>query len=128
MSGTYDMTALQPHDTTSEAWALATLRFILRDTTAPFAFADAELTAALNARAAITSGATHYRPHTTAVALIRGDPHRALTERIDNASIQHRNATEITSGILNDYAWVDDLIEAATGTRPTTGKAVSVRW
>lgn len=121
----YDPTVLSPIAVKSAAWALNTLRMILRDTTSPERFTDDELNAALNLRVFKVENddgtvSKYYRPHVTAAALIRSDPTRAVSESIDNASERRQEPASIAAGILRDYAPIDDLIFDESGYRPGT--------
>lgn len=121
MSSSYDPSDLQGTDPTSEAWALAWARFLLRDTVVPFAYEDAEVEAVLTSTAFTHSGSTYYRPHVAAAALVESDPDRPISESLLSASVTHRSGGSIARGIRTSGAWVDDLIEAATGgTRPAS--------
>lgn len=119
----YDPTVLSPIAVKDAAWALNTLRMILRDTTSPERFTDDELSAALELRTFTVENdagenVVYYRPHVAAAALVRTDPNRAIQESVDNASETRQRPGAIASGILRDYARIDDLIYDDSGERP----------
>lgn len=124
----YDPGNLQPSDPTDAAWALAWVRFLTRDTAVTPERADAELTALLTATAWVHDGSTYYRPHWAAATLVEGDPDRPDAESTLGASVTNRNADGLARSIRRAGAWVDDLIEAATGLRPPTGRTLDVTW
>lgn len=118
----YDPTVLSPIAVTDAAWALNTLRFILRDTTAPERYSDSELSAALELRAFTTDNSegvetTYYRPQAVAASLIRSDPDRAITESIDNASETRNTPGTVAAGIEREWVRIDELIEIECGCR-----------
>ena len=125
----YDPLDLTPNDTTDGTWALAWTRFLLRDTSATPAFADAELNAVLESTAFEHETVTHYRPHVAAATLIESDPDRATSESILGVSTTTRSPTAIASAIRKSGRWVDDRIEAATGgVRPPSGRELTPVW
>jgi hypothetical protein len=120
-----DLSALQTHDPTDLAWAVAWTRSLLRDTTETPTYSDPELVAGLTARAFKVEGVVYYRPHVLAAALVQADPTRAQSESLLGASVTHRDAASAAAGIRSLNGWIDDLIEAASGTRPPLGRSLT---
>lgn len=120
---------LTPNDTTSEAWALAWLRFYLRDTDDDAeVYTDTELTAWLEATAQVlpvnadaADQDTYYRPHQAAADIISGDPDRKIMERILSWQGEYRPAEQVARGILAAGAWIDALIHDAADVYPDRG-------
>ena len=108
-------------DTTSLPWALELVRALTRDETTPYDRADTLIESLLEARAHDVNDTLYYRPHVVAASLLRTDPDRAQQESIDNAQKSYRSPDAVARSILTDYAWVDDLIGAQSGTRPPSG-------
>jgi hypothetical protein len=119
-----DLSALQPHDPTSLAWAIAWTRSFLRDTSSTPTYSDPELAAGLTARAFTVGDSSYYRPHVLAAALVQADPARAQSESLLGASVTHRDPASVAAGIRARNVWIDDLIEAASGARPPLGRAL----
>jgi hypothetical protein len=121
----YDQSVLADADATDLAWAIAWTRFLLKDTSSTETYSDTELTAVIKATAFTAEDDTiYYRPHVAAANLIRSDPDRALSEGLLGASITNRDPVSVARSIRNNNAWVDDLIEAASDERPTTGRTL----
>lgn len=117
----YNSGDLTPVDTTDSNWALATLRFILRDTDdSNEAYSDQELAMALNLATFTVDSVDYYRPHVVAAGLIRADPDRAISESIDNASETRRDPASIAASILRSWGSIDDAILAASDARPSS--------
>ncbi len=122
----YDPSSLTINDPTSIAWALAWVRRLTNDRAEPLTRTNEEIAGDLQGAAFhVLNGddptLTYYRPHATAATLIRSDPHAVTQESIDNAQATYRNPAAVAASILLDYAWMDDLIETATGSRPASG-------
>ena len=120
----YDAHDLHPNDVTSSAWAIAHARRFLADVREPYEYAQAEIYALLDAHAFVHESVTYYRPHVTAASLIRTDPNRATQESIDNAQRTYRPTALVVADIIREGAWIDDLIETATGVRPRSGRTL----
>lgn len=124
----YNPEHLSGSDPTKLTWAIAWARFVLHDTTTPEQFTDVELTAVLTSTAVVVNTVTYYRPHHAAAALIEADPTRVQSESLLSASVTNRDPGSIARGIRRQSTWVDDLIEAASGTRPVSSTTLEVTW
>lgn len=124
----YDPSNLNPANATSATWALAWTRYLLADTVHPYQHGTLELMAALTAHAFTHATIVYYRPHVTAAALIIADPNRATSESLLGASYSGRTPGSIARSIRQANTWMDDLIAAAAGTRPPTGRTLLPVW
>jgi hypothetical protein len=124
-----DTVALALADATDITWALAWTRHYLRDVSSTPTYSDAELTAH-NTAFAFTAEDTfaYFRPHVTAASIILADPDRAMNEGVLGAYVTHRSPRAIALAIRSAGAWVDDLIEAASGERPPSGRTLTPVW
>lgn len=123
----YDPSRLSPMNPEDEGWALATLRFILKDTGEPERYSDTELLASLElhqfaCKDRESKDRVFYRPHATAAALVRSDATRAIERSVDNASEVLRDPHAAAASIARSGQPVDDWIERESGRRPTTGR------
>ena len=121
----YTAANLTPHDTTDLDWALAWVRFVMRDTSALEQYTDAEYTAVLGAHAFVENAVTYYRPHVAAAALVASDPERAISEALLGANLTHRDPSAIALAIRSQCRWIDALIEEASGVRPPSGRTLT---
>lgn len=124
----YDESLLSPIDPASIEWATAFTRFLLRDTSEPYSLASAEVRATLETTAVTVDEATYYRPHMAAAALIRSDPDRVVSERIDNASAEYVNPAVLAARIERDWSSIDDRIKALSGVNPGGGRTFRAVW
>lgn len=120
----YDEASLNPFDPVSLSWAVAFLRFLLRDTVSPLEFADAELSATLGLQAFEAGGVVYYRPHVAAAIMIRSDPERAIIERVDNVSVHKPDPNALAVNLVNSWSAIDDAIAELAGVRPPGGNRV----
>jgi len=126
MASTYTIANLDPTDLDGAAWALAWVRFLLRDkpnegsTFPPGSLDDDELTANLNADRIqdTTAGGgddTYYfRPHLTASRLIVSNPTWISRWSSGGVSEEMRDASEVATAIRKANTWIDDAIGTAT--------------
>ena len=121
----YDPHDLHPNDVTSSAWAIAHARRFLADVREPYEYAQAEIYALLDAHAFVHESVTYYRPHVTAAALIASDPNRSTAEWLLSAKVEGREPADVAREIRASNAWIDDLIEAAAGARPRSGRTLT---
>ncbi len=124
----YNPDDLSGSDPTKLTWAIAWARFLLGDRTDPEQWSDTELEAVLISTAFRHEGTAYHRPHHAAASLLEADPNRPLSESLMSASVQHRDPLSTARSIRRQSAWVDDLIEAATGIRPASGRTLEVTW
>jgi hypothetical protein len=110
-----DPTKLQPHDPRDLAWAVAWVRLITGDTLEAPTYSDEHLSALALGNAFTHDGVSYYRPHHTAIALLRDRPD---SERIDNASRSCPSSATVAAAILHDYPWVnqDDTMSRSSCT------------
>lgn len=126
MARTYTQGDLDPIDLDGAAWALAWVRFFLRDkpneatTYPPGSLEDAELEANLNAdrlQDTIASGGDdtyYFRPHITAARLIVINPAWIRRWAAAGVSEEYRDAEELARAIRTQNTWIDDAIGTAT--------------
>lgn len=129
MSRTYSVAALGLNSPSSAAWALAWVRFALRDVpnaTGAYpegSLEDGELTAALLADAVTDlatlggDGTVYYRPHRTAARLLKTDP--SLRARVTGSGITQDGPRrgDIGTKILRANGWIDAAIRTASSKR-----------
>lgn len=129
MARTYTEANLASPDTTSTDWALAFVRFVLRDTpndasTFPeYSMTDAEISAALEVDAITDKvslggdGSVYYPAHRTAARLLRTNPQYA--ERISVAGYTETRtpASQLATRIVRANSWVDEEIVLETNAR-----------
>lgn len=125
MARTYDLTALNPVNPSSSAWALAWLRAALRDTPNDVdafptgGWHDEELQSALSLDAVTDpeDDAVYYRPHVTAAGLIAGDPTRVLSFTAGGYGETYETGDALSKAILKRGKAIDDLISDTTDGR-----------
>ena len=130
MASTYTIANLAyPADPDGPAWALAWVRFLLRDKPneasafPPGSLDDDELTANLNADRVqdTTAGGGddtyYYRPHVTAARLIVSNPMWLSRWAAAGVSEEYRSAEDVARAIRTNNAWIDDLIDTTTSGR-----------
>lgn len=129
MARTYNTTHLALNDPTSADWALAYVRFALRDKPNDAdaypanSLDDAEINAALeagkitDATDAGGDGTVYYPAHKVAARIVHGDPERLRYYNLANVGAGQRSADEVANAIRKSGRWIDDAIIAATDGR-----------
>lgn len=132
MARTYNLTHLALNDPTSAAWALAYVRFALRDKPNEAAaypidsLSDEEINAAFAAQALVDDGVTpsvsYYPAHRVAAGLIEGNP--TWVQRWSSAGVSEalRDAGETAKAIVKAGRWIDRAIGRASDGRLTAGQ------
>lgn len=131
MARTYNLTHFALNDPTDATWALAYVRFALRDkpneaTAYPIdSLSDEEINAALSAQALVDEGVTpvtYYPAHRVAAALVEGNP--TWVERWSSAGVSEafRDAAETAKAIIKAGRWIDQAIAVDTDGRLTAGQ------
>lgn len=121
MARTYNLTHLALNDPTSATWALAYVRFALRDkpndaTAYPaLSLQDEELTPAIAAMALADAGVTYYPAHRIAAKLLLSNPEWVQRYSAGGYSEELRPAAEIAKSIIGSGSWIDASINDATG-------------
>ena len=128
MARTYDLTDLAASDTTDADWALAYVRFALRDKPndanayPALSLLDAEILAALEANATEYESDTYYAAHRTAAKLLLGNPEWVQRYSAGGYSEEVRPASQIARDIVSAGAWIDAAISSATGGAVSVGQ------
>lgn len=129
MAQTYSTTDLALNDPTSADWALAYVRFALRDkpnenSAYPSgSLDDAEINAALEAEKIQDSAADggdnayYYLPHRVAARLIMGNPAWVTRWSVGGYSEQRPSIDAAARGIRAQGRWIDRSIATLTGKR-----------
>jgi hypothetical protein len=129
MARTYPSVYMSPAAPTTIRWAVAWVRFFLRDKPnealafPPGSLDDAELSANLTADALVDAVAdggddsVYYRPHVTAARLISSNPTWINRWSGGATSEEYRDALEVATSIRKGNSWIDTAINAATGGR-----------
>lgn len=129
MARTYSTADLALNDPSDADFALAYVRFALRDkpndaSTYPAAsLDDEEINAALEAGKITDAiadggdGTSYYRPHLTAAELLQGNPEFVERFSAGGYSEQARSAGAIARGIRRQGRWIDASIRESTDKR-----------
>lgn len=132
MARTYNLTHLALNDATDADWALAYVRFALRDkpneaTAYPIdSLSDEEVNAALTAQAlvdeSVTPNVTYYAAHRVAAALVTGNP--TWISRWSSAGVSEafRDAEATAKAIIRAGRWIDQAIALESDGRLTAGQ------
>jgi hypothetical protein len=125
---TYNLTHLALNTVTSATWALAYVRFALRDKpNAASAYpanglADEEINAVIAADAIVDGSATYYPAHRVAARLLRANPEFVQRFSAAGYSEELRDAGDVARGIIEQGAWIDAAIADATDGRVSFGQ------
>jgi hypothetical protein len=132
MARTYDVTDLALNDPTSADWALAYVRFVLRDKpndadAYPIgSLLDAEINAALEGQALEDdddgSATTYYPAHRVAARLLSANPEFVQRWSAAGVSQEFRNAKDLARDIITAGSWVDVTISTLTDGRLAPGQ------
>lgn len=129
MARTYSLVHLALNTPSSSDWALAYVRFALRDkpndaSTYPAgSLEDEEINAALDARkltdtvASGGDGTSYYPAHLVAAELLEANPEFVERFSVSGYSEQTRTADSIARGIRRAGAWIDASIRTSTSKR-----------
>ena len=129
MASTYTIANLLPVDLDGSDWALARVRYFLRDKpnegTAfpPGSLDDDELLAELDAdrvqdtTAGGGDGTYYFRPHVTAARVIISNPTWLSRWTAGSVSEVYRDAEGVARAIRTQNQWIDDLIDTTTSGR-----------
>jgi len=129
MAQTYSLIKLALNDATDADWALAYVRFALRDkpnenSAYPTgSLDDAEISAALEAdkvqdtTANGGDGTYYYRPHRVAARLLTGNPNWVSRWSVGGYSEQGPSMDAAARGIRSQGRWIDDSIATLTSKR-----------
>jgi hypothetical protein len=128
VASTYHLADLQARDVTSTDWALAYVRFALRDKpNAAGAYpipslADEEILAEIAAAGVVDGSDTYYPAHRVAARLLRANPEFVQRFSAAGYSEESRDAGDLARGIIEQGAWVDAAIADATDGRVSFGQ------
>ena len=132
MASTYVTADLKLNDVTDADWALAYVRFALRDKpNASGAYPvgsldDDELTAAITANAVVDTGVTpnvtYYPAHRIAASLLAGNPEFIQRWSAAGVSEELRSASEIAREIISSGSWIDATIRSGSSGRVAFGQ------
>lgn len=120
MATTYNLTHLALNLTTSAPWALAYVRFALRDKPnagnayPALTLSDEELNAQIAAMGITHETITYYPAHRIAARLLLANPEWVQRYSAGGYSEEARDASVIARGIIQGGAWIDAAINAAT--------------
>ena len=129
MFRTYNTTHLALNDPSDATWALAYVRFALRDKPNDASaypagsLDDDELNAVLTARKLTDlmanggDGTDYYVPHQVAAEIIEANPEFVERFSVSGYSEQVRSADSIARGIRRAGRWIDASIRASTSKR-----------
>lgn len=129
MARTYSLANLALNDTTDADWALAYVRFALRDTPNDASaypegsLQDEEINAALEAGKITDTvvsggdGTAYYFPHDVAADLLRGNPYWLERWSAAGYSEERRKVSAVARGILKQGRWINASIITATDGR-----------
>ena len=128
MARTYDLVDLAANDATDADWALAYVRFALRDKPneanayPALSLFDEEIAAALAAAAVTYETDTYYPAHRVAAKLLRANPEFTTRWSAAGVSEEYRDAADVARAIIEQGAWIDAAITNATGGRVSFGQ------
>jgi hypothetical protein len=117
---TYDLTDFALNDPTDSGWALAYVRFALRDkpndeSAYPInSLQDEEITAILAGDAlvndSVTPNVTYYPAHRTAAKILAGNPEYLVRWSTGGVSEELRDPKVVARDIIQAGRWIDALI------------------
>ena len=128
MARTYDLVDLAANDTTDADWALAYVRFALRDKPndanayPALSLQDEEIGAALTANAITYDSVPYYAAHRTAAKLLLGNPEWVQRYSAGGYSEELRSADSIARDIISAGSWIDAQIATETDGAVTLGQ------
>lgn len=132
MARTYDLVDLALNDVDSGDWALAYVRFALRDkpndeSAYPAgSLEDEEINAALSGAAIIDTGqtpsVTYYRPHRVAADLLLSNPTWVVRWSAAGVSEETRDPDVVAKAIVKAGAWIDTAIADDSDGRVSAGQ------
>ena len=128
MASTYNLTHLALNLTTSATWALAYVRFALRDKPnasnayPALSLSDEELNAQIDAMSLEDDSVTYYPAHRIAAKLLLSNPEWVQRYSAGGYSEELREASEIAKGIISGGSWIDAAINDATDGELTLGQ------
>lgn len=131
MARTYDLNDLAANDPTDAGWALAYVRFALRDkpneaTAYPIdSLQDEEINAALEAQKLTDTDddeTTYYPAHRVAAALLSGNPTWVNRWSSGGVSEEVRDAKTAAKAIIEAGRWIDAAIDEGSSGRLTVGQ------
>ena len=120
MARTYNLTHLALNDPTSATWALAYVRFALRDKPndanayPALSLQDEELNPQIAGMALEEDSVTYYPAHRIAAKLLLSNPEWVQRYSAGGYSEELREASEIAKGIISGGSWIDASINDAT--------------
>lgn len=129
MASTYETVDLALNDPTDADWALAYVRFALRDKPndasayPPGTLDDAEINALLEATKVqdVTANggddAYYYQPHKVAADLLVSNPGWVTRWSVPGASEEYRRPGDVAAGILRAGRWIEKSIQSSTDGR-----------
>ena len=128
MATTYDLTQLALNTVTSATWALAYVRFALRDKPnagsayPALSLSDEELNAQIAAMSLTSDAVVYYPAHRIAAKLLLANPEWVQRYSAGGYSEESRGAAEIARGIISGGSWIDAAINDATDGDLTLGQ------
>ena len=120
MARTYDTTDLALNDPTDADWALAYVRFALRDKPndasawPTLSLQDEEIEAQIEGMALTHDSVTYYPAHRIAAKLLLSNPEWVQRYSAGGYSEEVREASVIAKGIINGGSWIDASINTST--------------
>jgi len=127
MARTYSTSDLALNDPTDADWALAYVRFALRDKPNDASaypsdsLEDEEINAALTGNKLVDDGVTpnvtYYQPHRVAADLLEGNPWWVTRFNAAGYSEELRDVSSIAKGLRRAGRWIDESITDSTDGR-----------
>jgi hypothetical protein len=128
VASTYNLTHLALNDVTDATWALAYVRFALRDKPnagsayPALSLSDEELAAMVDAMSLTHESVVYYPAHRIAAKLLLANPEWVQRYSAGGYSEEVRDAAEIAKGIISGGSWIDAAINTATDGDLTLGQ------
>lgn len=128
MARTYVLADLAENDPTDATWALAYVRFALRDKPndadawPTLSLQNEEINAALTANKVTNDAVDYYPAHRIAARLLLSNPEWVQRYSAGGYSEEVRDASQIAREIVSAGAWIDAAISTATDGAITLGQ------